>query len=1231
MKARAKASIAVALGLLVALLVAPASASAGEAHLFKETFGSVAQPSFARSQALAIDQSTGDLLVADETTGTLSRFKPNGEPDPFSALGSNVIDGKGGADKTPPPQEGLKFVDPRLDQIAIDESAGPGKGNIYVTQYLDKLVDVFSPTGAYLGQLSEFKEGLSAEGALKPFGEICGVAVDSSGAVYVGDFKNGEVHKFNPTGTPAVNADSKANFPVAHVCMLAAGVGPTAGALFAGELNVLGGSGHILKLDAGSGGLKYPVSSLEYRTIAVDPGSGHLYGAQIGGPARVFDASGASEATLIDSFAGEQQVVGVAVKGSTGDVYVSRSSANPHIEVWETVFLPEAITKAAGGLTTGSATLNGTVNPEGSPLKPNPTEGCFFEWGTTTSYGHTAPCEAPNSSEVGSGKAPVAVHAAISGLKAGSTYHFRLVAANAAAPVKGKDEALVTLGPSVGEEEAKDITTTTATIAGTVNPRGESTGYLVEYVSEAEFQKSGYNSAAKAPASPVAIGSENAFLPVSQQLTELSPGTTYHYRLVATNPVATVQGADRIFATFAVPPAGLPDERAWEMVSPAVKLGEVFAPEPKNFLGGSCAECLPGGNDLTMPMQARPDGNAVAYEGQAFVPGLATGANQYLGERSAGGWSTEGLSGQDFASGRGDGQSGYKAFSADLSKAVLAQSAPALSPQAPVAPDGTAYSNLYLRSEGELTPLVTTEPPNRPPGKGGGAFLPVFSGANSGSASVPAFSHLVFEANDSLTEEVPGIAPAAPAVGPSECKAVTAECDLYEWVGGELRLVNVLPGNAVATPGAAIGSGRQLAEGSGYQAPNVDRAISADGSRIFWSDASGQLYVRIDGAETLEVEDPGTYLVASTDGSRVLLNDGCLYSLETEECEAELGTPATFQGILGSSEDLSRVYFVDTSVQTGAEENANGEAAQAGKLNLYAWSKGTTEFIGRLLTADNANGLNSSLGTWKASPQNRTAQVSSDGGFLAFMSQAPLTGYDNEVEGGTECGKGRPATCFETYEYSAATGQLICASCNPTGSKPLRRSNLSLIAAAAPFPQPHNLPDSGEGRLFFESQDVLSASDTNGQIQDVYEWEPQGVGSCEKQGGCVFLVSSGHSPNDSMFLDATPSGDDAFFVTREQLVPQDKDDQLDLYDARVGGGIEVVGEAPCEGEACKGPGTEAPSQLGAGSAEFVGPGNEKSNKCPPGKVRRRGKCTKPNAHKHKHRRRAAKHNRGGRR
>jgi hypothetical protein len=197
--------------------------------------------------------------------------------------------------------------------------------------------------------------------------------------------------------------------------------------------------------------------------------------------------------------------------------------------------------------------------------------------------------------------------------------------------------------------------------------------------------------------------------------------------------------------------------------------------------------------------------------------------------------------------------------------------------------------------------------------------------------------------------------------------------------------------------------------------------------------------------------------------------------------------------------------------------------------------------------------------------------------------------------GGGECSVNlRSAACFEVFEYDAQTNVLSCASCNPSGQRPLGRSNLSLLypgTHSPAFRQPQNLSPLGNGRLFFESQDVLAPQDVNGAVQDVYEWEPAGVGGCKKQDGCVALISSGGSANDSMFMDASATGNDAFLITRQQLVGGDGDQQLDLYDARVNGGFEEAGESTCAGEACKGPLSEAPAQPSIASQSFTGPGN----------------------------------------
>ncbi|MGB7686561.1 MAG: hypothetical protein WBL45_12365 [Solirubrobacterales bacterium] len=770
--------------------------------------------------------------------------------------------------------------------------------------------------------------------------------------------------------------------------------------------------------------------------------------------------------------------------------------------------------------------------------------------------------------------------------------------------------------------ESASVIGDAVTMRGVVNANeGPETTCAFEYV---EVSAEGFNGATVVPCSPAGpfIGKANET--VSGEDSGLAEGT-YRYRLVASNEDGSKAGQTLFFTIL--PQVGLPDGRAYEMVSPPQKVGEVIPPEPETQLGGSCSDCLPGVNDRSMPMQSNPSGSAVLYLGQPFSSGLASGPNEYLAPRSSSGWGIQSLSLPTTI-----GQ--FLAFSEDLSRGILAQANPPLSPQAPTR-GGNAFRNLYLQESDTFEPLITSEPPNRDPGN----FNINFAGANAGTALVPGFGHVAFEANDALTEPAPEV-----GVG-KECSFPGANCNLYEWEDGELRLVNVLPNNGGAAAGAVIGAGRMLQLGIPQIQipPNIDNAISEDGSRIFWSsEQTGQVYVRVEGKETLEIPGPGTceeivpakdracFLTATPDGSAMLLSDGTVYELNEAVNAYELAVDLTetkggFEGILGTSEDLSRIYFVDTAVlTTESEENENGEHAEEDQLNLYAWEGGEPGFIGMLAPGDNEFGTRA-FGAWAASPAARAAQVTPDGAHLAFMSLAPLTGYDNTLSGGGNCGGGQTPACREVFFYAADPGELSCASCNPSGEQPLGDSNLTLIRPQAPFRQPGNLSREGNGRLFFESQDVLSPRDVNGSTQDVYQWEPEGVGSCNREGGCVSLISSGQSPNDSMFMDSSESGDDAFFITREKLLPRDKNQQLDLYDARVGGGFEEVAPAPCSPESCAGPIASPPAQPSATSQEVSGPGNPKPKpKCKPGFVKKQGKCVKKKPKKKK-----AANNRGG--
>jgi len=262
----------------------------------------------------------------------------------------------------------------------------------------------------------------------------------------------------------------------------------------------------------------------------------------------------------------------------------------------------------------------------------------------------------------------------------------------------------------------------------------------------------------------------------------------------------------------------------------------------------------------------------------------------------------------------------------------------------------------------------------------------------------------------------------------------------------------------------------------------------------------------------------------------------------------------------------------------------------------------------------------------------RASRVSPDGRTLLFRSAEKLTSYENA---------GRPE--FYRYRYGEP-GSILCVTCNPTGVPPLEVGegpNLGHIVlgeaigqAAAATSLSRNLSADGN-RVFFETSEALVAADINGRegcplvesgvraCEDVYEWEAEDSGTCEsaeQNGGCLYLLSTGTSPNPSFFADASVNGDSAFIFTRQRLVPQDEDSFQDVYDVRVGGGLASQNQppppVPCEGEACKGGAAASPALASPATTNVSESGNQKPRpvKCGKGKrkVKRHGKtvCVK---------------------
>ncbi|MEX2447891.1 MAG: hypothetical protein WD404_04005 [Solirubrobacterales bacterium] len=509
-------------------LIGTDTASAAKSHVFLEDFGSVEEPTFTRPAGMAVDQASGDLLVIDMTAQTLSRFHSDGTPSEFSALGTNVIDGAGGADETPQGEVLGNWGSAAEVQVAVDNSGAATDGNIYVTDSANGIVDIFSSAGEYIGQLGTFAAG---------FGETCGVAVDPTGNIYVGDYENG-VHKFVPSANPPTNADKTATFgTISESCTLAAGAGASAGFLFVNQYE-----GSTRKIDASSGAVQYVVNSAPSLTVSVDPGSGDVYIANA--DANHFDASGSSP-VLVETVAAGSFVVGLALRGSDTTLYLTREG-NSKVAVYDLIFEPEVATGPASEVGETQATLAGSVDPEVSE-GGSPVESCQFEYGTTTAYGQSAPCSPATPYS-----AATEVSAEIAGLSPSTTYHYRLVAENEEGNEgQGEDRTFSTRGAPAIDEERSIARTTSATVKAQIDPFGYETSCEVEYVDDASFAGSAYEGAASV-ACEEAIPSGFGAQPASAKLSGLSIGTVYHYRFVASNQAGTTIGEDQTFSTFGI-------------------------------------------------------------------------------------------------------------------------------------------------------------------------------------------------------------------------------------------------------------------------------------------------------------------------------------------------------------------------------------------------------------------------------------------------------------------------------------------------------------------------------------------------------------------------------------------------------------------------------------------------------------------------------------------------------
>jgi hypothetical protein len=950
-------------------------------------------------------------------------------------------------------------------------------------------------------------------------------------------------------------------------------------------------------------------------------------------------------------------------------------------------------------VTTTTAVLKGVLNPH-KPGNPGTYEflynqGGACEGGSVTPRAHAA------------GATPEPVSAEITGLLPNATYTVCLRAGNEAEETTlGPPVTFTTLAvaPALAGEAATNLTTTSAVLNATVDP--ESLPVLTctfEYGTSTSYEHSEPCTHPNA----TELGSGRTPIAVTHQLEGLHENTVYHWRILATNTAGTTTSPDHTFV-YDTSGEGLPDNRAYEMVTPPQKNGALIGDAP---LGISPAVSEDGSRVLAPSIQCFADAQSCTAK-QLLV------ATLYQFSRTSGGWQAHALAPPanvlSSSSTENYGENGAVLFAG---------------PTPPHEED-----DFYARLPGagslfDVGPLT-------PPEAGARGPKVAATGLVYGTADM---SHVLWS-NSRLAS-----GPDWPSIDKSSGTYTT-----YEYVGrgnAQPLLVGVNnEGNLISLcetePGAITEEGGATALSAdgrtvyftavGTDSPQCAGTASPPVSEVFARVGNGEA-----GAHTVAISEPsafataapyfgceaepcikdvnvaanfrdGWFVDASADGSKAFfastqqltdgasedpghadsaLANGCETTTGAGGCnlyEHDSAAPAgdqlidlsagdssgggpRVQGVVAISPDGSHVYFVAHGVLTTAA-NIQGQTARDGAENLYVSQGGHTTFIATLPSSDAPQ--------WEYS--DKSANVTPEGRFLVFLSHGDLTPDDTSRSG-----------ALQVFRYDAATGELTRSSIGNDGYNDNGNRSSPTPCKGAGFgcsedagivhgygshllgvPRRDPTMSNDGARVFFQSpvgltphalDDVQIATEETGDpvyAQNVYEWEERGMGSCTRVTGCVSLISDGRDvsidnalpnscppghehPSSVCLLGSDATGSNVFFTTADQLVPADTDTEFDIYDARIcepENGNPCIQPSPapsppCLGEACHGiPAAVLGAQSG-GSLTFNGAGNitpvapavkKKTVKCKRGFVKnKKNKCIhKPKKKKNKARKSA---------
>jgi DNA-binding beta-propeller fold protein YncE len=484
--------------LALAVLAAPAAAATTHSYVGQLGGGGSAPGSFSNIQGVALDPVSGDLFVADQGNNRVQRITPAGDPvAQWNELSSGIAG------------------------VAVDAA----NDRVYVTEQWSNTVAVFDTSGASLGELTPGSG----------WGAVNSVAVDpGTGVVYVTDSANNLVQVFDATGASldsfggAGSGDGEFSGPTGVA------VDPTTHDVYV----IDSGNSRIERFSAAGVTFVESISDPNgLLAVAVDPANGDLYVGESSPSVQVaqYDDAG----NRLDTFGAGRLgwISGIGVSQSTHKVYVS-DPYEASVKIFVPVTVATVTTEGASAITATGATLEGTINPEGTTVYSE-----YVELGLDTGYGRYAYGE--QYGLTGTSDVPITVQIPESEpLQPNATYHYRLVAETSLGKFAGSDQIFTTEGapPAVGSTWAYSGSET-ATLHAQINPNNSATSYHFEYGLTESYGSSTPDESA---------GSTYGENDSTAEISGLQPGTLYHYRVVADNGVGSpTASADRTFRTAA--------------------------------------------------------------------------------------------------------------------------------------------------------------------------------------------------------------------------------------------------------------------------------------------------------------------------------------------------------------------------------------------------------------------------------------------------------------------------------------------------------------------------------------------------------------------------------------------------------------------------------------------------------------------------------------------------------